>query len=89
MFGGVRRSIESADASLQAAKESYRDFMVLLIAEVVANYIDVRTLEERIKLAEQNIKNQMGSLQLAQDRFDAGIVPKQDITQAQTNLADT
>jgi len=89
VLGGVRRSIESAAADLQATIENHRDFMVLLIAEVAQNYIDIRTLEERIRLAEQNIDNQTGSLELAQDRFDAGLAPKQDITQAQTNLADT
>ena len=89
VLGGVRRSIESADAGLQAVEESYRDFMVLLIAEVARNYLDVRTVEERIVLAKQNIKNQKGSLKLANDRFDAGLAPKQDITQAQTNLSDT
>ena len=89
VLGGVRRSIESADAGLQAVEESYRDFMVLLIAEVARNYLDVRTVEERIVLAKQNIENQKGSLKLANDRFDAGLAPKQDITQAQTNLSDT
>ncbi len=89
VLGGVRRSIESADAGLQAVEERYRDFMVLLIAEVASNYLDVRTVEERIILAKQNIENQKGSLKLANDRFDAGLAPKQDITQAQTNLSDT
>lgn len=89
VLGGVRRSIESADASLQATEENYRDFMVLLISEVARSYLDICTLEERIKLARQNTENQKGSLKLANDRFDAGLVPRQDITQAQTNLADT
>lgn len=89
VLGGVRRSIESADASLEATEENYRDFMVLLISEVARSYLNVRTVEERIQLAKQNIENQQGSLKLANDRFDAGLAPKQDITQAQTNLADT
>ncbi len=89
VLGGVRRAIESADASLQATEEDYRDFMVLLLAEVASNYIDLRTLEERIKLAEANIVNQEESLALAEDRFEAGLVPKLDVTQAQTNLSNT
>ena len=89
VLGGVRRSIESADAGLQAVEENYRDFMVLLIAEVARNYLDVRTVEERIILAQQNIENQKGSLKVANDRFNAGLAPKQDTTQAQTNLSDT
>lgn len=89
VLGGVRRSIESADAGLEATEEEYRDFMVLLISEVARSYLDVRTVEERINLARQNVENQQGSLALANDRFDAGLAPRQDITQAQTNLADT
>ena len=89
VLGGVRRSIESADASLQATEASYRDFMVLLLSEVAGTYVDIRTLEERIMLAEVNIENQEESLALAEDRFKAGLVPKLDITQAQTNLANT
>jgi outer membrane protein TolC len=72
VLGGVRRSIESADASLQATEENYRDFMVLLISEVARSYLDICTLEERIKLARQNTENQKGSLKLANDRFEAG-----------------
>jgi len=89
VLGGVRRSIEASDASLQASEESYRDFMVLLLSDVVSNYIDVRTVEERIKLAKANIKNQEESVALAQDRFEAGLVPRLDVTQAETNLANT
>lgn len=89
VLGGVRRSIEASEASLQATEESYRDFMVVLLSEVATNYIDVRTIEERIKLAKSNIQNQEESVALAKDRFDAGLVPRLDVTQAQTNLANT
>ena len=89
VLGGVRRAIESADAGLQATEESYRDFMVLLLAEVVTSYVDVRTADERIKLAEKNIVTQQDSLKLAEDRFTAGLVPRQDVAQAQTNLSNT
>jgi multidrug efflux system outer membrane protein len=89
VLGGVRRSIEAADAGLQATEETYRDFMVLLLAEVAGGYVEVRTLDERILLAQENIRTQKGSLKLAEDRFEAGLVPKIDITQAQTNLSNT
>lgn len=89
VLGGVRRAVESSDATLQATEESYRDFMVLLIAEVANAYLEVCTLDERIELAKTNIVNQRDSLKIAQERFKAGLVPRQDTTQAQTNLSDT
>ena len=89
MLGGVRRAIEVTEASLQATEEAYRDFMVVLLAEVATNYMDVRTVEERIQLAQANIQNQEESLALAKERFKAGLVPRLDVTQAETNLANT
>jgi outer membrane protein TolC len=57
-FGGVRRAIESADATVEGTEELYRDTMVSLFAEVAFNYIQIRTLEERIRVAEKNIATQ-------------------------------
>ncbi|MCH7227271.1 efflux transporter outer membrane subunit [Haloferula sp. A504] len=88
-FGGVRRAVESADASVEGTEELYRDTMVSLLAEVAFAYIQIRTLDERIRLASRNIKNQADSVQLTQDRADAGLAPDLDVSQAQTNLATT
>ncbi|MEP4079608.1 efflux transporter outer membrane subunit [Haloferula sp.] len=88
-FGGVRRSIESADATVEGAEELYRDTMVSLFAEVAFNYIQVRTIERRIQVAENNIKLQKNSVDLTRDRLDAGLVPETDTSQAETNLATT
>jgi multidrug efflux system outer membrane protein len=88
-FGGVRRSIESADASVEGVEEQYRDVMVSLLAEVAFNYLQIRTLEERISLAEGNIDRQQASVDLTQERFDAGLSPQLDVSQATTNLSNT
>ncbi|BCX47495.1 efflux transporter, NodT family [Haloferula helveola] len=88
-FGGVRRSIEASNATVEGTEELYRDTMVSLLAEVAYAYIQIRTLDERIRLAENNIKNQRDSVGLTQDRFDAGLAPELDVSQATTNLAST
>ena len=89
LWGRVRRSVESSDASLQASVEDYRDIMVLLYADIAANYIDVRTLQERIRFAENNLKSQMETMELTQNRFDAGLVPALDVSQSELNRART
>lgn len=86
-FGAVRRSVESANASAEAIEEAYRDTMVSLLAEVVVNYVQYRTYDERIRLADANIKNQRESVKLTTDRFTAGLAPEIDVTQATSNLA--
>ncbi len=89
VFGGIQRSVESAQASVEAAVEAYRDVLVSLEAEVALNYIEMRTLQKRIRLAYENIERQRDSHKLTKDRFDAGLVPEIDVTQAETNLYNT
>lgn len=89
LWGRIRRSVESSDASLQASVENYRDIMVLLYAEIAANYINVRTLQERIAFAENNLKAQMETMELTKNRFDSGLVPALDVSQAELNRSRT
>jgi len=87
IFGGIRRSVESADANIASQEENYRDALVTLFADVALNYIDYRTLEARIVVANRNINAQRGSVDLTGKRLDAGLVPRIDVTQAQANLS--
>ena len=87
LFGRIRRSVESADALLGASAENYRDALVSLFSEVAINYIDTRTLQERIRIAVANVETQRGSLKLTRDRFNAEIAPELDVAQAESNLA--
>lgn len=86
VFGGIRRGIEAAAANIGASMETYRDLLVTLYAETALNYIEYRTLENRIAIAKQNIAAQEDTVQLTEDRFAAELVPKIDVTQAKTNL---
>lgn len=89
LWGRIKRSIESADAALDASIEDYRDVLVLLFADVASNYVQARTFQTRIRLAQDNVELQRQTLQLTQGRFKAGIVPLLDVRQAELNLART
>ncbi|MFV1974484.1 MAG: efflux transporter outer membrane subunit [Candidatus Scalindua sp.] len=86
-WGRIDRSIESADASLAASTEDYRDVLVVLYAEVATNYVEVRALQDRIKYVLGNIETQSKSLKLTEDRFNAGLAPDLDVQQAILNLS--
>jgi len=88
-WGRIDRSIESADASLAATVEDYRDVLVVLYADVSTNYVEVRALQDRIKYVRGNIETQRKSLRLTKDRFNAGLAPLLDVEQAELNLAMT
>jgi NodT family efflux transporter outer membrane factor (OMF) lipoprotein len=89
LWGRVRRMVESSDASMQASIEDYRDTLVILYSEVAFQYIQVRSLQSRIRLAEDSVKLQQDTMQLTLDRNKAGLAPDLDVYQAQMNLAQT
>lgn len=89
VWGRIRRSIEAADATIDAEIELYDDVLVTLIGDIVSTYIEIRSFDERIGLAESNAEIQLGSYNLAAARFREGAVSKLDVYQATSNLADT
>ena len=89
IFGGVRRSVEAAEADLQATQEDLRNVLVSLLAEVALNYIDVRTSQVLIAVAEANLEAQSETYQLTQWRYEAGLSDELAVQQARYNLENT
>ncbi len=89
LFGGVRRGVEAADADLAAAVESRRDVLVTLAAEVARNYIDLRAYQQRIAIAQGNLKAQRHSADLTRQRFEGGFVGGLDVANADALVATT
>ena len=89
IFGGVRRSVEASQATLEAKQENMRDVLVSLLAEVAKNYVDVRTYQARIAIAEDNLKAQEETYQLTVWRNEAGLSDELAVQQARYNLENT
>ena len=89
LWGRISKMVEAADAAAQASVEDFRGVRASIASQVVVNYVSLRELQLRQKLAEENITLQKETLTLTQGRFDAGLVPKLDVDQAALNLART
>src|SRR5499427_8496875 len=88
-WGKLRRTIQSADASLLSSLADYDNTLVTLTADVANSYITIRTAEERIRIARDNVKTQEESLKIAEARFRYGTVTQLDVEQARTSLLNT
>ena len=82
VFGGVRRSVEAAQASLEATQEDLYNVLVSLLAEVALNYVEVRTFQARLAVTEANIKTQQETYDLNQSRYEAGIIDELAVQQS-------
>ncbi len=89
IFGGVRRSVEAAQATLEGSEENRRDVLVSLSSEVALNYLDVRIGQARLASAEANLKSQEETHQLTVWRNQAGLSDALAVEQARLNLENT
>jgi NodT family efflux transporter outer membrane factor (OMF) lipoprotein len=87
VFGGIRRSIEAADADLMAAEEDRRAILVSLAAEVALNYVELRQFQQRRFVADNSIKTQRDTVDLTRSRLDAGLAAELEVAQSQAQLA--
>jgi multidrug efflux system outer membrane protein len=89
IFGGIRRSVEAAEGDLRASQGDLRDVLVSLLAEVVSNYVEVRTLQARLAFAEANLEAQSETYQLTLWRYQAGLSDELAVQQARYNFEST
>ena len=89
VFGGVRRSIEAAVGDLHASREDLRDALVNVAASIVQSYVDLRSFETRLAIAEKNLEAQSQTLEIASWRAQAGLTSDLDVEQARANVEQT
>jgi len=89
VWGKFRRAVQTGIANLEASIADYDDILVSLTAEVARTFIVLRTSEERLAVARENVKIQKRSLDIAEVRFKAGAVTELDVTQAKSLMRST
>jgi len=89
IFGGVRREVEAAEADILGAIENLRDVLVSLTAEVANTYMDIRSFQQRIVIARQNLAAQKHSADLTRQRYEGGFVSGLDVANAEAQVATT
>ena len=86
LFGGKRRAVEAADATWQAAGESLSDVRVSLLAEVALRYVEVRSSQQLIAIAEAGLAARSETFDIARWRNEAGLTTQLDVDQARVAL---
>ena len=89
IWGKFRRAAEASSASLDAQIDSYDNMLVMLQAEVAANYIQLRVQEQRIAFTQKNLELQKDTLKLVELRYNKGLVTDLDVQRAKANVETT
>jgi NodT family efflux transporter outer membrane factor (OMF) lipoprotein len=88
-WGGVRRSVESATASLQAAEEARRAILLSTLAEVARDYIALRGVQAQLHIARDNVATARQNVNLTQQRAAGGVTTDLDVANASAQLRNT
>lgn len=89
LWGRLRRSLEADRALADATAAEVAALRLSLQAQLVQAYLQLRVLDAQHRLLTQTLEAYRRSLQLTRNQYEAGIVPKSDVTQAQAQLKST
>jgi NodT family efflux transporter outer membrane factor (OMF) lipoprotein len=85
-LGEFQGPVASEDAKFLGAIAAYDNALVTLTADVARTYVTVRTLEERLRIIQENVDLQEESLRIAEARFKVGSANGLDVDQAIAQL---
>ncbi|MFW5818368.1 MAG: efflux transporter outer membrane subunit [Desulfovermiculus sp.] len=89
LFGRIRRSVQASTADYQASREERTDVMISMYSQLASTYVDIRTLQTRLRTAQANIQSQEEILSLTKSRYKHGLATGLDVAQAEMVLANT
>jgi NodT family efflux transporter outer membrane factor (OMF) lipoprotein len=89
LWGRVRRSVESAQASEQASAADLESARLSAQAQLAQDYFLLRVQDAQIDLLRRTVEAYAKSLRLTQNQYNAGIVTRADVAQAETQLKAT
>jgi len=84
VFGANRSAVANSEAELRAAIANLRDVQLSMTAEVALAYIQLRSLQAQLDIAQRNLGSQSETLQITDWRAQAGLVTSLEVEQART-----
>jgi NodT family efflux transporter outer membrane factor (OMF) lipoprotein len=87
-FGRVRNAVDSAEAQAQASAADLASARLALLGELATDYFNLRESDAEAALLRDTVAAYERSLRSTRNRYDAGVAPRSDVLQAQTQLAN-
>ena len=86
LWGRIRRGVTSAREQAQASDADLENARLSLHAELAIDYFGLRMDDAQTMLLDDTVKAYQSALQLTEDRFEGGVSPQSDVSQARTQL---
>jgi len=86
LWGQVRRNIAAGKEEAQATAADRVNILLSLQATLATDYFNLRAADSLQRLLNDTVKQYEEALRITTNRYNGGISPKSDVTQAQTQL---
>jgi NodT family efflux transporter outer membrane factor (OMF) lipoprotein len=88
LWGQLRRSLENTHALADASAEDLAAAKLSIQGQLAIAYLQLRAADAEQRLVADTVSAYTRSLQIAENRYAAGMAAKSDVLQAQTQLAN-
>ncbi len=89
IWGASRRGLEAAKAGAAASRADLGNARLALEVDLALDYIQLRQLDEEKRILDYTVAGYARSLDIAQNRYTAGVAAKSDVLSAQSQLQTT
>jgi multidrug efflux system outer membrane protein len=86
-WGRVRRGVEAARADLGAEEAAQRATALSLVSDVASSYLQLLELDQERTIAERTLSTRKATLDIARQRFAAGLTSELDVRQFEAQVA--
>ena len=89
LWGRIRRTVESNQASAQASAGDLESARLSFQAELAQDYFQLRTVDAQKQLLDATVAAFEKSLELTKNQYASGVASQADVVQAETQLKTT
>lgn len=86
IWGQIRRQVEAGAAQLDASAADQAALRLSLQSQLVQSYVQLRSLDEQLRIARDNVNSYQRVLNISEHRYQAGMVSRSDVNQALSQL---
>ncbi len=89
VFGSIRKQAEAQKQYFLASQEDYRSVMISLAAEIATNYIQLRSYQQQLEVAQRNVQSQEEILRINEAKLEVGLASPLAVAQSKGLLLQT
>ncbi len=87
-WGKLRRQTQAARFDYESKESDQRAIVLSLVSDVATAYLELRELDDDLRIAEQTLVSRQSTLALARQRFQQGVISELDVRRFEAEVAD-